>query len=109
MNIYKSVGMVSYLVNSTQRSFGTGTLVYKHRSPTTLSVFLITCKHVLPSKSQADVIYFDIANPKSPNKFSTVRVIVYDSVGNLYPEIKFDPDGNDLAVIDVTLAFGQQN
>jgi hypothetical protein len=105
MNFYKSVGMVSYLPNATQRSFGTGTLVYKKRTINTLSVFLITCKHVLPLKTQSDVIYFDIANPKSLNKFSTIRVLVYDSVGNYYPEIKLDPDSNDLAVIDVRQAF----
>lgn len=109
MNIYKSVGMVSYLPNATQRSFGTGTLIYKNRTATTLSVYLVTCKHVLPLKSQSNEIFFDIANPKSPKKFSTVRVYIYDSLGNYLPEIKLDPDSNDLAVIDVTRAFAQPN
>lgn len=107
MNIYKSVGMISYLPNPNQRTHGTGTLIYKKISDTTLSAYLITCKHVLPNKKDSDIIYFDIANSNSPNKFSTILVAIYDSIGNLYPGIKFDPDGNDLAVIDVTGVFAQ--
>lgn len=99
--------MISYLPKPTQRSYGTGTLVYKRTSDTTLSAFLITCKHVLPKKIDSDIIYFDIANPKSPTKFSTILVAIYDSLGNYYPGIKFDPDGNDLAIIDVTGVFAQ--
>lgn len=107
MNIYKSVGMISYLPNPNQRTYGTGTLIYKKTSDTTLAAYLITCKHVLPKKKDSDIIYFDIANSSSLNKFSTILVAIYDSVGNFYPGIKFDPDGNDLAVIDVTGVFSQ--
>lgn len=57
-NIYKNVGMISYLPKPKQRSYGTGTLVYKRTSDTTLSAFLITCKHVLPKKLDSDIIYF---------------------------------------------------
>ncbi len=107
MNIYKSVGMISYLPKPNQRSYGTGTLVYKRSSDTTLSAFLITCKHVLPKKKDSDIIYFDIANSNSPTKFSTILIAIYDSSGNYYPGIKFDPDGNDLVIIDVTGVFAE--
>lgn len=109
MNIYKGVGMVSYLPNPNQRSYGTGTLIYKKNTDTSLSVYLVTCKHVLPQKLDADYIYFDIANPKSPNKFSTIKISIYDSIGNYFPQIKIDLDGNDLAIVDVTGYFDQPN
>lgn len=109
MNIYKSVGMVSYLPNPNQRSYGTGTLIYKRITDTTLSAYLVTCKHVLPQKKDADYIYFDIANSKSSNKFSTIKISIYDTSGNYFPQVKIDPDGNDLAVVDVTAYFAQPN
>jgi hypothetical protein len=107
MNIYKGVGMISYLPKPNQRTYGTGTLIYKRITDTTLSVYLVTCKHVLPQKKDADYIYFDIANPKSVNKFSTIKISIYDTSGIYFPQVKIDPDGNDLAVIDVTNYFAQ--
>ena len=79
MNIYNSVGMVSYLPAPTTRNYGTGTIVHKTYGKDSISFFLVTCKHVLPKFGQSNFIYFDIANPLAPNKFSTMKLWVYDS------------------------------
>lgn len=109
MNIYKSVGMVSYLPNPTQRSYGTGTLVYKRVTDTTIVVYLVTCKHVLPQRNVADYVFFDIANIKSPSGYSTMKISLYDTTGKYFHRVKIDPEGNDIAVIDVTDFFTMPN
>ena len=109
LNAYRSVGRVSYISKSGQRSFGTGTLMYRTWPNATMSVYLITCKHLLPVQPvDADIIYFDIANPKSSIGFSTMIISVFDSSGNYDPIVKFDSDGNDLAIIDVTGFFREE-
>ena len=109
INIYKSVGMVSFLPTPTVRNYGTGTIVYRKYGEDSFAFFLVTCKHVLPIKSQSDFVYFDIANELSTSKFSTIKIWVYDSLGNYTPEVKIDPDSNDVAVLNLTwiLSFPQ--
>jgi hypothetical protein len=105
LNIYKSVGMVSYMPTPTNKSYGTGTLIRKIHNDSMMSVFLITCKHVLPTFNQSRTVFFDITDKGSSTKFSTFSIELYDSIGNLNKMIKYDPDGNDLAVINVTYFF----
>lgn len=109
LNIYKSTGLVSYLPSPGVRNFGTGTLIHKMKGRDSISYFLVTCKHVLPTKAQSDIVYFDIANNLSPSKFSTIKITIFDSSGKYADRVKIDPDGNDLAVIYLTdvLAYPQ--
>ncbi len=104
LNIYQSVGMVSFLPSPGMRSLGTGTLIHKifGKNRDSISFFIVTCRHVLPNKSQSDFIYFDIASKLSPHGFATFKIDIYDSLGRYLPGVRVDPDSNDVAAINIS-------
>lgn len=87
-------------------SIGTGTLLQKSDATTKKGkVFLITAGHVLPKYEQNKIVSFQIFLDSSDGAYFRVPLEIYDSTGKLRSFVKTDPDGNDLAVIDVTGMF----
>ncbi len=106
MNMYNGVGLITY-TNPTRTRIeeGTGTLMYRQFENGGMKIFLVTCKHVLPPVDTATQIQFAIKNDSSKTNVTTLTIDVFDSLKKYLPYIKFDPLGNDLAVIDITQIF----
>lgn len=104
MNIYNSVGIVTYTHSGNIES-GTGTLMYKQFKNGGLKIFLITCKHVLPIAGVAKQIQFAIHNDSSKTQVTTLTIDIFDSLNKYLWYVKFDPLGDDLTVIDITDIF----
>lgn len=112
MNIYNSVGIITYNTPSGNTYAGTGTLMYKQFPGGGMKIFLITCKHVLPIVDSAQEIQFAIHNDSSKTGVSTLTIDIFDSLKRYLWYVKFDPSGNDVAVVDITnifLAFPLKN
>lgn len=106
MNMYNAVGIITYSYPAGRGiESGTGTLLYKQFREGGMKIFLVTCKHVLPEVDTATMIQFAIKNDSSKTNVTTLTIDVFDSLKRYLPYIKFDPLGNDLAVIDVTQIF----
>lgn len=104
MNMYNSVGIITYTHRGEIES-GTGTLMYKGFEGGGMKIFLITCGHVLPHPDTAKEIKFIIRNDSSKTNVTTLIIAISDSLKKYSPYVKFDPFGNDLAVIDITEMF----
>jgi hypothetical protein len=105
INIYNSVGIVTYNTPSGNTSGGTGTLIYKEFPGGGMKIFLVTCKHVLPVADSAKQIQFAIHNDSSKTSVSTLTIDIFDSLKRYLPYVKFDPSGNDVTAIDITTIF----
>lgn len=105
INIYNSVGIITYKTPSGNTSGGTGTLMYKQFPGGGMKIFLITCKHVLPVADSAKQIQFAIHNDSSKTSVSTLTIDIYDSLKRYLWYVKFDPSGNDVTAIDITTIF----
>jgi hypothetical protein len=103
-NMYNSVGMVSFKENGNIHS-GTGTLIHKIFENGRMKIFLVTCKHVLPSAGVSKEVQFEIHNDSTRTGITTINIAIFDSLNRFLPYVKFDPAGNDVAVIDITEAF----
>jgi hypothetical protein len=101
-----SVGLISFEIrgNPEHKSFGTGTLIAKPYPGGSLKIFLVTNGHVLPVMGENDSIQFSIRSSSKEVGYFKFSIPIY-SEGKLDAIVKFDPDGNDLAVIDVTKLF----
>ena len=99
-----SVGYISHLNKNTPGMFvsGTGSLIIKNIDSTHGKVYLVTNRHVLPTRAESDSINFRI---KSPQGFVNVEIQIFDKLGNLSNGVKYDADGNDLAVIEITQQY----
>jgi len=108
--ISNDVGLVSYNIGNTNKmSSGTGTLILKMNDTTTGSVFLITNRHVLPLKNENDSIHFQIKKSSGVlNSYVDIAIPIFDTMGALSETVKFDPDTNDLAVINITDIYIQK-
>jgi hypothetical protein len=108
VNIYNSVGLITHPGGS-----GTGTLLYKIYPNEGVKIFLITCRHVLPATpATAKKIDFAIHNDSSKSGVSTLTIDIFDTLKRYSKYVRFDPLGNDIAVIDITgifLAFPLKN
>ena len=102
--MYNSVGIVTYKTPTNTFS-GTGTLMHKQFLGGGMKIFIITCKHVLPIADSARQIQFEIHNDSSKTGVTTLTIDIFDSVKRYLWYVKFDPAGNDVAVIDVTNIF----
>lgn len=105
MNVYNSVGIITYKTPASNTSSGTGTLMYKEFPGGGMKIFLITCKHVLPVADSANKIEFAIHNDSSKTGVSTLTINIFDSLKRYLWYVKFDPSGNDVSVIDITDIF----
>lgn len=105
--ISKSVGLI-YWEDKTkpgQGSSGTGTLILKSVGNDSVRIFLVTNKHVLPQFAQNQFAHFRIQYDFVKEKYLQTTVQIYDMPGKYSPNVKEDPDGNDLVVIDFTNYF----
>ncbi len=103
-----TVGLISFDDKSKPGTggFGTGTLIAKPISETGAFIFLVTNKHVLPTKTQNDSIHFKLRNARSkPTAYFDLVIPIYDKAGVYSKLIRLDPDGNDLAVINISEYF----
>lgn len=102
-----SRGIISYMDKSKpgNLSFGTGTLIGKPISDSSMFIFLVTNRHVLPQRSQSDTINFKIRNINKESAFFSLTIKMFEKNGDYAPSIKFDPDNNDLAVVNVSEFF----
>jgi hypothetical protein len=105
MNIFNSVGIITYNTSSGNISSGTGTLMYKQFPGGGMKIFLITCKHVLPISDSARQIQFAIHNDSSKTGVSTLTIDIFDSLKKYLWYVKFDPSGDDVTAIDITNIF----
>jgi hypothetical protein len=109
--ISRTVGLITFVTKSANTiSYGTGTLlgkqVSKKDSLMEIRVYLITNKHVLPSFNENDFVHFKIRDDSSKTGFEEIVIQIFDTTNNHYvPNLKLDPDGNDLAIIDLTDFF----
>jgi len=106
-NLSKSVGRISFIDKTTQAlTSGTGTLIFKS-NPNSPRIFLVTCKHLLPARSQNDSIKFEIKNSRTRNdNYFRFRLLVYAGE-TFHSQVKIAPDGDDIAIIDLTSLFLQ--
>jgi len=98
----KSVGFITFIYknNPTKQSSGTGTLILHFTSDTSAQALLVTNRHVLPAKpNENDSIHFRIRNYDS---FVDISIPVFQKNGSLSDNVKTSPDGEDVAVINVT-------
>ena len=105
--ISKSVGLI-YWEDKTkpgQGSSGTGTLIIKPVGNDSARVFLITNKHVLPQFAQNQFAHFRIQYDFVKEKYLETSIQLYDKNGEYGFNVKEDPDGNDLIIIDFTSYF----
>ncbi len=102
-----SVGLVSYTDKSNIMHFGTGTLISKPVHGKGTYIFLVTNLHVLPKKYQNDSVHFRIRNKNEPAAYFDLAIQIYDNTGSFSKRVKLDPDGNDLAVINISDAFNR--
>ena len=103
-----TVGLISFddKVKPGNTHFGTGTLIGKVISDKAAFIFLVTNKHVLPTKDQNDSIHFKIRNAKSdPPTYFDLSILIHEKAGTYSTLVQIDPDGNDLAVINVSEYF----
>lgn len=103
-----TVGLISFDDKSKPGTgrFGTGTLIAKLVSDKGAFIFLVTNKHVLPTKSQNDSIHFKLRNAKSkPTAYFDLAIPIYERTGSYSKLVRIDPDGNDLAVINISEYF----
>ena len=105
MNMYNSVGIITYTHPHGEIESGTGTLIYKDFGGGGMKIFLITCKHVLPHPDTAKQVQFIIRNDSSKTNITTLTLAIFDSIKRYSPYVRLDPLGNDLAVIDITELF----
>ncbi len=82
INMYNSVGLITYKTPSDNINSGTGTLMYKDFVGGGMKIFLITCKHVLPIADSATKIKFEIHNDSSKTGVTTLTIDIYDSLKN---------------------------
>lgn len=105
-----TVGLISFIDKTKpgNEGFGTGTLMAIPVSDKQVGIFLVTNKHVLPTKAQNDSIHFRLRNLKTnpPSHFDLV-IPIFDKSGKFNSLIQFDPDGNDLVVINVSNFFNR--
>lgn len=100
-----TVGLLSFESKVRGSVTGTGTLIGKIFPNNGLKVFIVTNKHVLPEMGESDSIFFTFRNVKlNPYPILRIPIPVYVN-GQVNEIIKFDPDGNDLAAINVTELF----
>lgn len=106
--ISKSVGLITFedKTKPGYGSTGTGTLLLKFTSKDSLRALLVTNKHVLPTFAQNKYIEFKIRNDSlKPNEFLDFAIQIFDEKGAYGINIAIDPEGNDLAVLDITNYF----
>jgi hypothetical protein len=104
----KFIGLVYHYDSSGSIHSGTGSLIATVLSKEESLVLLITNKHVLPKLNQNDSIHLAIANDSdSINHFVDIKIPIYKS-GRVLPHVKFDPDSNDLVVINVSRFVASQ-
>lgn len=103
-NFSNAVGLIAFYEQSSGLHYGTGSLVLKQLGHDNLiSIFLVTCKHVLPTSNQSNIIDFIIKKSVDSINTSTEIIIpIYDKNGRVLPNIHFDKDGNDVVSINVT-------
>lgn len=104
-DISNSVGLISFDDKSRPGAeiFGTGTLIVRRLQNNRARVFLVTNKHVLPNRSQNDSVRFRIRNPKEGAiPYFDLRIPVFISSGAYHKDVKNDPDGNDLTLINIS-------
>ncbi len=105
-DISNCVGLITYTDTKGGFHSGTGTFMYKRMSDTTIKIFIVTCKHVLPEKLESRYIEFSIKDfSVQPSKIKTIAIEVYQKNGDTAFNIKSDPNGNDVSVIDMTEFF----
>jgi len=105
-----TVGLISFTDNSKpgNEGFGTGTLMAMPISDKQAGIFLVTNKHVLPTKAQNDSIHFRLRNLKSnPPTHFDLAIPIFDKSGKFNFRVQVDPDGNDLVVINVSDFFNR--
>lgn len=103
-----TVGLISFDDKSKPGTagFGTGTLIAKPISDKAAFIFLVTNKHVLPTKIQNDSIHFKLRNAKrKPTTYFDLAIPIYDKTGMYSNSLRIDPDGNDLVVINISEYF----
>ncbi|PWN62226.1 hypothetical protein [Chryseobacterium oncorhynchi] len=105
-SLFNCVGVISF-VNESGISIpsGTGTILIKDYKENRCKIFLITNKHVLPTQLVSSTITFTLHAPWSTTKTFKITIPIYDVHGNASNIIKFNPQGEDVAVIDFTEAF----
>lgn len=104
-NMYRSVGLITWVSNNSDTSgFGTGTIILKSIDSNHVSVFLVTCKHVLPDKSYTSFIDFKMGYNKndSTKKQFGLRIQIYDAVGYYDQRVKADQFGADVVVMNIS-------
>jgi hypothetical protein len=108
-NIRKGVCLITFNDNTKPGtiSCGTGTIVdsIKIVPAESLAItrsFLVTNNHVLPKVSQSRSITIRISDDSNQSGYQNIEVPVYDSSGNYLDNVRLDPDGNDLAIINLT-------
>lgn len=99
--ISNTVGLISWKHENSIK-IGTGTVVTKKITDSSLFVFIVTNRHTLPSYNQASHISFKIKDPINKDKFIETKIPIFTSIGKLSNNIKFDPDSNDLAIINIS-------
>jgi hypothetical protein len=102
-----SVGLISFQDKSKPGNlgFGTGTLIAKTISDKGAFIFIVTNRHVLPQRTQSDSINFKIRNLNEESGFFNIPIRIFEKNGDYSNAIRFDPDGNDLAVINISEQF----
>lgn len=97
--IYRSTVVVYY---PEKQSVGTGFLIAKEIEKGKWHVYLITNKHVLPTKGKENNIMIG-ASSSSRDTFCWVTIPVVDANGQYKSNVKLHPNQNyDVAAIDVT-------
>ncbi|WP_276734501.1 hypothetical protein [Chryseobacterium carnipullorum] len=105
-SLFNCVGVISFVDKfGISIPSGTGTILIKNLDNNLSKIFLITNKHVLPTHLISTFITFTLHAPWSNTKTFKITIPVYDRNGNINNLIKFNNQGEDIAVIDFTEAF----
>lgn len=101
--ISRSVGVISYAQKDSPYNIfiGTGTLIEKRVGRHLSRIFIVTNKHVLPTKRENDFIHFKIGDIKMKDTFVDFKIRIFDG-DNYSKNVKFDPQGDDLALINIS-------
>lgn len=101
--IADNVGLISYVtLDSLKTEYtGTGTILVKGNESDP-RFFLVTNKHVLPGKKECNSINFRIKHKfKDIDSFLSIPVGIYTD-GSINTNVKFDPKGEDVAIVELT-------
>jgi hypothetical protein len=110
--LVRSVGLISFTNNETGIPHsGTGTVVAKMVTDSLGYIFIVTNKHVLPARPSINRnIKFAIRNDEdSIKRFTEIQVPIFKDDGSYHGVVGFDPDGNDIAIINIAGILQHRN